>query len=54
MDRRNFLKGTALGLVALSAPISLSAAEKTRTVAKTGKLKLSFKPNELKLRHAFN
>ena len=54
MDRRNFLKGTALGLVAHSAPISLSAAEKTRTVAKTGKLKLSFKPNELKLRHAFN
>lgn len=54
MDRRIFLKGTALGLVALSAPISLSAAEKTRTVAKTGKLKLSFKPNELKLRHAFN
>lgn len=54
MDRRNFLKGTALGLVALSAPISLSAAEKTKTVAKTGKLKLSFKPNELKLRHAFN
>lgn len=54
MDRRNFLKGTALGLVALSAPISLSAAETTRTVAKTGKLKLSFKPNELKLRHAFN
>ncbi len=54
MDRRNFLKGTALGLVALSAPISLSAAEMTRTVAKTGKLKLSFKPNELKLRHAFN
>ena len=54
MDRRNFLQGTALGLVALSAPISLSAAEKTRTVAKTGKLKLSFKPNKLKLRHAFN
>lgn len=54
MDRRNFLKGTALGLVALSVPISLSAAEKARTVAKTGKLKLSFKPNELKLRHAFN
>lgn len=54
MDRRNFLKGTALGLVALSAPMSLSAAEQARTVAKTGKLKLSFKPNELKLRHAFN
>lgn len=57
MDRRNFIKGTALGLVALSAPISLSAKSKktaTKTVAKTGKLKLTWKPNELTLRHAFN
>lgn len=55
MDRRKFLKGTALGLVALSTPISISAAEKTlKNVSKTGKLKLSFKPNELRLRHAFN
>lgn len=55
MDRRKFLKGTALGLVALSTPISISAAKKSLTkVSKTGKLKLSFKPNELKLRHAFN
>ena len=55
MDRRKFLKGTALGLVALSTPISISAAERTlKNVSKTGKLKLSFKPNELKLRHAFN
>ncbi len=52
MDRRNFLKGTALGLVALSAPISISG--KTKKVSKTGKLKLSFKANELTLRHAFN
>lgn len=55
MDRRKFIKGTALGVMALSAPISLSAAgEATRHVAKSGRLSLSFKPNELKLRHAFN
>lgn len=55
MDRRKFLKGSALGLIALSTPISLSAAgEATRKVGKTGRLNLSFKPNELKLRHAFN
>ncbi len=52
MNRRNFLKGTALGLVALSAPISISG--KAKKVSKTGKLKLSFKANELTLRHAFN
>lgn len=55
MDRRKFLKGSALGLIALSTPISLSAAgEATRKVGKSGRLNLSFKPNELKLRHAFN
>lgn len=26
MDRRKFLKGTALGLIAVSSPISISAA----------------------------
>lgn len=52
MDRRNFLKGTALGLVALSAPISISG--KTKKAGKSGRLKLSFKANELTLRHAFN
>ena len=55
MDRRKFLKGSALGLIALSTPISLSAAgEATRKVGKSGRLNLSFKSNELKLRHAFN
>ena len=55
MDRRKFLKGSALGLIALSTPISLSAVgEATRKVGKSGRLNLSFKPNELKLRHAFN
>ena len=55
MDRRKFLKGTALGLIALSSPISISAAgEPTKKIAKSGRLNLSFKPYELKLRHSFN
>ena len=55
MDRRRFLKGTALGLIAVSSPISLSAAgEVTKKVARSGRLNLSYKPYELTLRHAFN
>ena len=55
MDRRKFLKGTALGLIAVSAPVSLSAGnEPVRKVAKSGRLNLSYKPNVLRLRHAFN
>lgn len=55
MDRRKFLKGTALGLIAVSSPISLSAAgEATKKVARSGRLNLSYKPYELTLRHAFN
>ena len=55
MDRRKFLKDTALGLIAVSAPVSLSAGnEPVRKVAKSGRLNLSYKPNELRLRHAFN
>ena len=55
MDRRKFLKGTALGMLALSTPLSLTGCkETTKNVAKTGKLKLTFKPYELQLRHAFN
>ncbi len=55
MNRRNFIKGTALGLIAVSAPISISAAgEATKSMTKSGRLNLSFKPYELKLRHAFN
>lgn len=55
MDRRKFLKGTALGLIAVSSPISISAAgEATKKVARSGKLNLSYKPYELTLRHAFN
>lgn len=55
MDRRKFLVGTGLGLIAVSSPISISAKGKaTKKAAKTGRLNLSFKPYELKLRHAFN
>ncbi len=55
MDRRKFLKGSALGLLALASPISISAmGEPTRKTTKSGRLNLSFRPNELKLRHAFN
>ena len=55
MDRTKFFKGTALGLIAVSAPVSLSAGnEPVRKVAKSGRLNLSYKPNELRLRHAFN
>ena len=55
MDRRKFLKGTALGIIALSTPISISCSgEATKKTAKSGRLNLSFKPYELKLRHSFN
>ncbi len=62
MDRRKFLASAGLGLVAAATPISIDAvtkkARKARTVAKTTggskKLKLTFFPYELKLRHAFN
>lgn len=55
MNRRNFLKTSALGLAFAAAPISLSAAESaTKSVGRYGKLNLSFEPYELKLRHAFN
>ena len=57
-----------MGLTALAAasPVSIDAVERVakkgrkkavprvNQVAKTGKLKLSFFPYELKLRHAFN
>ena len=47
--------GAGMGLIAASAPISLSATgSATRKVAKRGTLNLSFKPYELQLRHAFN
>ena len=55
INRRKFLVGAGMGLIAATAPISLSAAgSPTRKVAKSGRMKLSFAPYELKLRHAFN
>ncbi|MBQ9466367.1 MAG: dipeptide epimerase [Muribaculaceae bacterium] len=55
MNRRKFLIGSSLGLVAATAPAGLlSACSGERKVAKTGKLTLRFEPYELKLRHAFN
>ena len=55
MNRRNFLRSAALGAVALASPISISAGnEPTRSTSRSGRLNLSFKPYELKLRHSFN
>lgn len=55
MDRRKFLKTSALGLAFAAAPISLSAAgSPTRATGKSGRLNLTFEPYELKLKHAFN
>lgn len=55
MDRRKFLIGAGMGLLAASSPISLSALDSaTKKVSRPGRMKLSFAPYELKLRHSFN
>lgn len=60
MDRRKFLKTSALGLAFAASPISISAASlagnstATRPAGRSGRLNLTFEPYELKLRHAFN
>ena len=55
MNRRKFLKASALGLAFAASPISFSCANQaTKQTGKSGKLNLSFEPYELKLRHAFN
>ncbi|MBR1551327.1 MAG: dipeptide epimerase [Muribaculaceae bacterium] len=60
MDRRKFIVGAGLTALAAASPISLDAANKrgkrinVNHRGKSGKLKLSFEPYELKLRHAFN
>lgn len=55
MNRRKFLVSSALALGALSSPISISAAgSPTRKTTRNGRLNLTFRPNELTLRHAFN
>lgn len=55
MNRRNFLKTSALGLAFVASPISMSALDSpTRTTTRSGRLNLSFEPYELRLRHSFN
>lgn len=56
MNRRKFLIGSGLGLMAAASPMGLSSClgGGGKTVAKTGKLTLRFEPYELQLRHAFN
>jgi len=57
MDRRDFLKTSALGLAAATMPINgvaTTANKKVKKIARTSRLKLSFQPYELKLRHSFN
>lgn len=56
MDRRKFIRTSALGLALAATPaISLSAAgSPTRPTAPSGRLRLTFEPYELKLRHSFN
>ncbi len=55
MNRRNFLKTGMLGALIAASPVSISALdEATRPAGRSGRLNLSFRPYELKLRHAFN
>jgi len=56
MNRRNFLRTSILGTAFAMSPVSFSAfGEPTRkTSGKPGRMNLSFRPYELKLRHAFN
>lgn len=57
MNRRNFLKrAAALGAAVTVAPMSVSLFGQPTKESSTnfGRMKLSFEPYELKLRHAFN
>ena len=55
MDRRNFLRSAAMGAMAIASPISFSAfGEPTKQTGRPGRMKLSFEPYELQLRHSFN
>lgn len=55
MNRRNFIKTGMLGALIAASPVSISAMDSaTRQSGKSGRLNLSFRPYELKLRHAFN
>ena len=55
MNRRNFLRTSALGAALAVTPISFSAlGQATKQTVKNGRMRLSFEPYELKLKHAFN
>lgn len=62
ISRRDFLKGAVMGGIALATPRWITAAtamvsapgSPATSVAGTGRMKLSFTPYELKLRHSFN
>lgn len=60
MDRRRFLKTSALGLALASSPLAASAAKLAIDTPagdaprRSGRLNLTFRPYELKLRHSFN
>ena len=56
MDRRKFIIGTGLGLIAAASPISISALDSaTRKLSgRSGRLNLSYMPYELQLKHSFN
>ncbi len=59
MERRDFIKAAGAGLALAASPISMSAinsftASKPKNKKSSGRLKLTFFPYELKLRHAFN
>jgi L-alanine-DL-glutamate epimerase-like enolase superfamily enzyme len=56
MERRNFLKSAALATLATSLPGNLFAQNKrskTAFSAGTGKMKLTFRPYDLQLKHVF-
>ncbi|MCM1036082.1 MAG: dipeptide epimerase [Bacteroides sp.] len=56
MNRRNFLKTSALGLAFASTPLASFSApgEPTRAKRGDGRLHLTFEPYELRLKHSFN
>ena len=55
MNRRRFIQNSILGMIAVGSPISISAVDSaTKKMQGNKNLKLSFKPYDLKLRHAFN
>lgn len=59
MNRREFLKNTGLGLLAAgvaTSPLfsSVARAAQPKPKGRSGRLRLSYEPYELKLRHAFN